>query len=232
MNRKEDRPSKIAYERHLNQMGIPETAKSPMGAVFLITSNTAHGCGLMTRRIRVRISILEKRNARNGGPDLRPEYFLSLVDPLKRLAGQTAIYGLSSIVGRLINFLLVPLYTNLLFNTSEYGVIAEMYAYVAFLLILLTYGMETAFFVSPMRARQQRKQVYSTTLLSVLSTSASVHPAGDPLPASAGRLAESSRNTPITSPGWASSSASTRSMPSPLQGCVPKTKPLPLPPSS
>lgn len=93
------------------------------------------------------------------------------MDPLKQLAGQTAIYGLSSIIGRLINFLLVPLYTNFLFNTSEYGIIAEMYAYVAFLLIILTYGMETAFFRFSHQDIKQRQQVYSTTLMSVLSTS-------------------------------------------------------------
>ena len=94
-----------------------------------------------------------------------------MVNPIKRLAGQTAIYGLSSIIGRLINFLLVPLYTNLLFNTSEYGVISEMYAYVAFLLILLTYGMETAFFRFSQEHPGQQQRIYSTTLLSVLSTS-------------------------------------------------------------
>lgn len=93
------------------------------------------------------------------------------MDPLKRLAGQTAIYGLSSIVGRLINFLLVPLYTNVLFNTGEYGIIAEMYAYVAFLLILLTYGMETAFFRFSNQDTEHKQKVYSTTLLSVATTS-------------------------------------------------------------
>ncbi len=94
------------------------------------------------------------------------------MDPIKRLAGQTAIYGLSSIIGRVINFLLVPLYTNLLFQTSEYGVIAEMYAYVAFLLILLTYGMETAYFRFSSQTPAQKQAVYSTTLLSVLTSSA------------------------------------------------------------
>ncbi len=93
------------------------------------------------------------------------------MDPLKRLAGQTAIYGLSSIIGRLINFLLVPLYTNVLFNTSEYGVIAEMYAYVAFLLIILTYGMETAFFRFSQADNPQKQNVFSTTLISVASSS-------------------------------------------------------------
>lgn len=90
---------------------------------------------------------------------------------MKRLAGQTAIYGLSSIIGRLINFLLVPLYTNVLFNTSEYGIIAEMYAYVAFLLIILTYGMETAFFRFSQADNPPQQNVFSTTLISVASTS-------------------------------------------------------------
>ena len=65
--------------------------------------------------------------------------------PLKKLASQTAIYGLSSVVGRLLNYLLVPLYTRY-FLPEEYGVVTELYAYVAFLVIILTYGLETAFF--------------------------------------------------------------------------------------
>lgn len=93
------------------------------------------------------------------------------MDPIKRLAGQTAIYGLSSIIGRLINFLLVPLYTNLLFTTYEYGVIAEMYAYVAFFIILLTYGMETAFFRFSQTEPSQQQTVFSTSLISILTTS-------------------------------------------------------------
>lgn len=64
---------------------------------------------------------------------------------LKKLAGQTAIYGLPSILGRVLNYLLVPLHTSS-FNTSEYGVISEFYAYVAFFVILLMMGMETTFF--------------------------------------------------------------------------------------
>lgn len=64
---------------------------------------------------------------------------------LKKLAGQTAIYGLSSIVARFLNFLLVPLYTYQ-FAPEEYGVVTELYAYVAFFIVLLTFGMETAFF--------------------------------------------------------------------------------------
>ena len=67
------------------------------------------------------------------------------MNPLKKLASQTAIYGLSSVVGRLLNYLLVPLYTRY-FLPEEYGVVTELYAYVAFLVIILTYGLETAFF--------------------------------------------------------------------------------------
>ncbi len=63
----------------------------------------------------------------------------------RKLLGQTALYGLSSIVGRLLNYLLVPLYTRV-FAPEEYGVVTELYAYVVFLVVLLTYGMETAFF--------------------------------------------------------------------------------------
>ena len=67
------------------------------------------------------------------------------MNPLKKLAGQTAIYGLPSIVGRLLNYVLVPIHTAV-FLPDKFGVIIEMYAYVSFLVILLTYGMETAFF--------------------------------------------------------------------------------------
>lgn len=88
---------------------------------------------------------------------------------LKQLAGQTAIYGLSSIVGRLLNYLLVPLYTRY-FIPSEYGVVTELYAYVAFLVILLTYGIETAFFRFSQK-QYDKKTVYSTSLISLIFTS-------------------------------------------------------------
>ena len=64
---------------------------------------------------------------------------------LKKLAGETAVYGISSIVGRTLNYLLVPLYTTV-FLDQEYGLVTQLYAYVAFLNIVYTYGMETAFF--------------------------------------------------------------------------------------
>ncbi|MBW6498200.1 MAG: polysaccharide biosynthesis C-terminal domain-containing protein [Bacteroidales bacterium] len=93
------------------------------------------------------------------------------VHPIKRLAGQTVIYGMSSIVGRLLNYLLVPLYTHLIFETQEYGVVTLMYSYVAFLLVILTYGMETAFFRFYENHPDQRQTVFSTTLFSILFTS-------------------------------------------------------------
>jgi len=92
------------------------------------------------------------------------------VNPLRRLAGQTAIYGLSNILGRIINFLLVPLYTRV-FIPEEYGIVTEMYVYVAFLLIVLTYGMETALFRFSENKNNNKDTVFSTAFLSVILTS-------------------------------------------------------------
>ena len=89
---------------------------------------------------------------------------------IKKLAGQTATYGLSSILGRVLNYFLVPLYTRV-FTTDQYGVVTEMYAYVAFLIIILTYGMETAFFRFSSDPGIKRT-VYGTALRSILTTSA------------------------------------------------------------
>lgn len=88
------------------------------------------------------------------------------MNPLKKLASQTAVYGLSSVIGRFLNYLLVPLYTRY-FLPSEYGVVTEMYAYVAFLVIVLTYGFETAFFRFS-KKENDVKVVYSTALISLL----------------------------------------------------------------
>lgn len=87
---------------------------------------------------------------------------------LKKLASQTAIYGLSSIAGRLLNYLLVPLHTRI-FNPAEYGVVTEFYAYVAFLNIIFTYGMETAFFRYS-NLEENKKKVYDTSLVSLICT--------------------------------------------------------------
>ena len=91
------------------------------------------------------------------------------MNPLKQLLNQTAIYGLSSVIGRLLNYLLVPLYTRY-FIPSEYGVVTELYAYVAFLVILLTYGLETAFFRFSQK-QYDKDLVYSTSLISLLVSS-------------------------------------------------------------
>lgn len=87
---------------------------------------------------------------------------------LKSLAKQTVIYGLPSIVGRFLNFLLVPLYTYT-FAPGEYGIVTELYAYVALLLVLLTYGMETTFFRFMQKYKQDPK-VYSTSVWSIAAT--------------------------------------------------------------
>ena len=87
---------------------------------------------------------------------------------LKSLAKETAIYGLSSIVGRFLNYLLVPVYTMALSAQSGgYGVVTNMYAWVALTLVMLTFGMETGFFRFANRADEHPMRVYSTTLLSV-----------------------------------------------------------------
>lgn len=91
------------------------------------------------------------------------------MNPLKQLAGQTAIYGLPTILGRLLNYLLVPLYTYQ-FATSEYGVVTEMYAYVSLFAVILTYGMETAFFRYS-QTEDDKGKVYGTSVLSLIITS-------------------------------------------------------------
>jgi O-antigen/teichoic acid export membrane protein len=93
-------------------------------------------------------------------------------NPLKKLAGQTAIYGLPSIVGRLLNWFLVPMYLGIAeFTTNQYGIVTEMYSYVAFLVVFLTYGMETAFFRFSSQDEEDKKKVYSTIIISLFITS-------------------------------------------------------------
>tara|TARA_B100001287_G_scaffold70393_1_gene58039 strand:- start:47116 stop:48633 length:1518 start_codon:yes stop_codon:yes gene_type:complete len=88
---------------------------------------------------------------------------------IKKLIGQTAIYGSSSIIGRFLNFLLTPLYA-IQFSNEQYGIITEMYAYVAFLVVFLTYGMETAFFRFSTQEKSSHNKVYTNTLFSLLTT--------------------------------------------------------------
>lgn len=87
---------------------------------------------------------------------------------LKSLVKDTAIYGISSIVGRFLNYLLVPIYTlTMPASTGDYGVITQMYAITALLLVLLTCGMETGFFRFANKDGESPARVYSTTLIAV-----------------------------------------------------------------
>ena len=88
---------------------------------------------------------------------------------IKKLIGQTAIYGMSTIIGRFLNFMLVPLYTRC-FSQSEYGVVTELYSYTVFLMIFLTYGLETGFFRFVQNKEDQPK-VFSTIMTSLFTSS-------------------------------------------------------------
>ena len=91
---------------------------------------------------------------------------------LKSLAKDTAIYGLSSIVARFLNYLLVPIQTaRFAASGGEYGIITNVYAYVSLLIILLTFGMETTFFRFMSKEGEDPKKVYSTALTMVMMTS-------------------------------------------------------------
>ena len=89
--------------------------------------------------------------------------------PLKDLAGQTLVYGLPSIVVRLLGYFLVPIYTHF-FDPAEYGKITFIYSYISFINIILTYGMETSLF-NFSRLEENKKKVYSTILISIICTS-------------------------------------------------------------
>ena len=89
---------------------------------------------------------------------------------IRQLAGQTVVYGMGTMVPRLLNYLLLtPFYTRV-FERNEYGMFSELYSYTAILLVLLTYGMETAFFRFSISEKNPEK-VYGTALISLLTTS-------------------------------------------------------------
>jgi O-antigen/teichoic acid export membrane protein len=94
------------------------------------------------------------------------------LNPLKQLAGQTAIYGLSSIVARIINFFFVPLYTRML-TTGNYGLASELLAYIALLQVVLTFGMETGFFRFASKDKSKAGIIFSTAVISLATTSVS-----------------------------------------------------------
>ena len=89
---------------------------------------------------------------------------------IKQLANQTAIYGGTTILSRLLNYLLVPLHTYIVADASQYGVVGELYAWTSLFLVILTYGMETAFFFFS-RDKEIQNKVYSTIVTSLVCTS-------------------------------------------------------------
>lgn len=90
------------------------------------------------------------------------------MNPFRKLLGDTAIYGVSSIMGRFLNWWLVPYHTGI-FPPAEYGVVSNLYGYVAFAMILLTYGMETGYFRFASKSEEKEK-VFSTSVISLFST--------------------------------------------------------------
>jgi len=88
---------------------------------------------------------------------------------IKRLAGQTAIYGIPSVLGRILSYLLVPLYTRV-FLPGEYGTVNVFYSYASFLMVIVTYGMETAFFRFN-EHETDRESVFSTAMISLTFSS-------------------------------------------------------------
>ena len=87
---------------------------------------------------------------------------------LGSLAKQTAIYGLSSIIGRFLNYLLVPLYTyKIAAESGGYGIVTNLYAYSALLLVILTFGMETTFFRFSNKEGVNPNKAFSTSSLAV-----------------------------------------------------------------
>ena len=90
---------------------------------------------------------------------------------MKILAKETAIYGVSSIVGKFLNWMLVPLYTYVLQQQSDYGIVTNLYAWTALLLVILTYGMETGFFRFINKENENPRTVYTTSLITLFTTS-------------------------------------------------------------
>lgn len=90
------------------------------------------------------------------------------MNPFRKLLGDTAIYGVSSIVGRFLNWWLVPYHAGI-FRPAEYGVVSNLYGYVAFAIILLTYGMETGYFRFASKS-DTREKVFSTSVISLFTT--------------------------------------------------------------
>ena len=98
-------------------------------------------------------------------------FALIMANPLKQLAGQTMIYGLSTILARIINFLFVPIYTRLL-SPESYGVVTEFMAYIAVLQVVLVLGLETGCFRFANKEGVDPRKVYSNAFVTVFCVSA------------------------------------------------------------
>lgn len=85
---------------------------------------------------------------------------------LRKLAGDTVWYGISSILSRMISYFMVPLYTSVL-STAEYGIVTELYAYIAFMYVIYTYGMETSYFRFSTNGEDE-KEVFNLSMSSIL----------------------------------------------------------------
>ncbi|HEX9739722.1 MAG TPA: oligosaccharide flippase family protein, partial [Ignavibacteriaceae bacterium] len=94
---------------------------------------------------------------------------------IRKLASDTAYYGLSSIIGRAVNFLLVPILTSPgILSVGEYGEISLIYAKIAFLLIVYTFGLETAYFRFTSKSPEKEAQIFNNSLSFILAISASI----------------------------------------------------------
>lgn len=92
---------------------------------------------------------------------------------LRSLLKDTAVYGMSSIIGRFLNYLLVPLYTNVIpASSGGYGIVTNLYAYTALILVILTFGMETTFFRFANKEDENPHCVFSTTIFMVSTITA------------------------------------------------------------
>jgi O-antigen/teichoic acid export membrane protein len=94
-----------------------------------------------------------------------------MAQQMKKLAKETAMYGVSSILGKFLNWMMVPLYTYVLKSSADYGIVTNLYAWTALLLVMLTYGMETGFLRFANKNKEEAGKVYSTTLIAVGTTS-------------------------------------------------------------
>src|SRR5690349_4155583 len=98
------------------------------------------------------------------------------MNPIKKLAGQTVLYGMGSILPRMLNFLLVPLHTVNAFSREEYGVITKLMAIVAVVNVVFMFGMETAFFRFATKDGADRKKIFNVaqSVIMIITVPASV----------------------------------------------------------